>query len=363
MLLALLAAPAYVAWQVRAWLPCGRLSALAPALWPGQQKCCCTLGRWLSLAAALRKPARLLPSCPQNVGRPLNWIDALAALLCAGFIAVEAVADQQQWNFQARPQQRRHHAVAAVPWLLQLPPKPPCCRRTQGSPPPLRPASALLSPPPLLPHRAQSEKHARLGAGQRLTGEYAPGFITSGLFRYSRHPNFWAEQARPAGGAQCMARVGRPAAARRWCRRCEPCAHRPAGHSPAGLLLPSMPTPPRPFCGPTPLAPLQCFWFSVYLFGVAASGATLTPGCLAPCCLTPCCPAACLGCRAARPPAPCCAAAVEAGRGRGLPNPAAPTAPPAALARPLPPHRPLAELDAGGARVPCAAVPGQHRPD
>ena len=63
----------------------------------------------------------------------------------------------------------------------------------------------------------QNAKHAKLAAGKRLTGEQAKGFITSGLFRYSRHPNFWAE---------------------------------------------------------------QCLWWSMWLFGVAATGADWEGGCL-----------------------------------------------------------------------------------
>ena len=41
----------------------------------------------------------------------------------------------------------------------------------------------------------QTAKHAKLDAGKRLTAEQARGFLTAGLFRYSRHPNFWAEQS------------------------------------------------------------------------------------------------------------------------------------------------------------------------
>ncbi|GAA2585583.1 DUF1295 domain-containing protein [Microbacterium binotii] len=64
---------------------------------------------------------------------PLNGWDAVWALLFLAFLAGEWLADQQQWNF--------HRAKAA--------------------------------------------------AG----GELAPGFVTTGLFRYSRHPNFFFEQA------------------------------------------------------------------------------------------------------------------------------------------------------------------------
>ncbi|UIN31478.1 DUF1295 domain-containing protein [Microbacterium binotii] len=64
---------------------------------------------------------------------PLNVWDAVWALLFLAFLAGEWLADQQQWNF--------HRAKAA--------------------------------------------------AG----GELPPGFVTTGLFRYSRHPNFFFEQA------------------------------------------------------------------------------------------------------------------------------------------------------------------------
>lgn len=63
---------------------------------------------------------------------PLGPLDGVAAGLFVLFLAGESVADQQQWNF----------------------------------------------------HR---EKAAREGAG--------PGFLSAGLFRYSRHPNFFCEQA------------------------------------------------------------------------------------------------------------------------------------------------------------------------
>lgn len=66
----------------------------------------------------------------------------------------------------------------------------------------------------------QSAKHAKLAARKRLTAEQAAGFIQTGLWRYSRHPNFWAE---------------------------------------------------------------QCIWWSMYLFGVAATGAPAAGGAKAGC--------------------------------------------------------------------------------
>lgn len=42
--------------------------------------------------------------------------------------------------------------------------------------------------------RFQTEKHRRLATGAPLDGDYATGFLTRGLFRHVRHPNFTAEQ-------------------------------------------------------------------------------------------------------------------------------------------------------------------------
>ena len=71
---------------------------------------------------------------------PLNWIDAIATALAATFLILEAVADQQQWTFQ-------------------------------------------------------TEKYKLINAKKRLTGAFASGFLDTGLFKYSRHPNFFCEQA------------------------------------------------------------------------------------------------------------------------------------------------------------------------
>ncbi len=75
----------------------------------------------------------------QGRNTPLNALDAAAALLMFGFIVLETVADQQQWNFH-------------------------------------------------------QEKYRRRQAGEPL-GEYARGFFTSGLWGRVRHPNYAAEQA------------------------------------------------------------------------------------------------------------------------------------------------------------------------
>jgi steroid 5-alpha reductase family enzyme len=74
------------------------------------------------------------------VRAPLHAADVVFALLFLGLLAVETVADQQQYEFQ-------------------------------------------------------TEKHRRREAGEPLTGDYARGFRTSGLFALARRPNFAAEQA------------------------------------------------------------------------------------------------------------------------------------------------------------------------
>jgi len=70
------------------------------------------------------------------VGTPLNALDYAAAIAFVGFFIGEAVADEQQWKFQ-------------------------------------------------------TAKYAAIARGETPEA----GFITTGLFRYSRHPNFLCEQA------------------------------------------------------------------------------------------------------------------------------------------------------------------------
>ena len=71
---------------------------------------------------------------------PLNWLDGVAACLFLALLAIEAAADQQQYAFQ-------------------------------------------------------TEKLRRRAAGEPLTGDYARGFRSTGLFALARRPNFAAEQA------------------------------------------------------------------------------------------------------------------------------------------------------------------------
>ena len=71
---------------------------------------------------------------------PAGPFDYALAAVILGLVAMEATADQQQWNFQ-------------------------------------------------------NEKHRRMQAGGPLPEPYSAGFIQSGLWGYMRHPNYTAEQS------------------------------------------------------------------------------------------------------------------------------------------------------------------------
>jgi len=71
---------------------------------------------------------------------PLGLLDIIAAALMLFFIVYETIADQQQWNFQTK-------------------------------------------------------KYALINGKKTLTGDYKKGFLDKGLWAYSRHPNYWAEQS------------------------------------------------------------------------------------------------------------------------------------------------------------------------
>eukprot|EP00294_Goniomonas_avonlea_P001479 CAMPEP_0114550722 /NCGR_PEP_ID=MMETSP0114-20121206/6220_1 /TAXON_ID=31324 /ORGANISM="Goniomonas sp, Strain m" /LENGTH=306 /DNA_ID=CAMNT_0001735505 /DNA_START=12 /DNA_END=928 /DNA_ORIENTATION=- len=79
-------------------------------------------------------------SVAYNASLSWNHLDTVAASLFTFFVLFETIADQQQYTFQ-------------------------------------------------------TEKYRLKNAGKTLTGDYALGFRTSGLFRYTRHPNFFAEQS------------------------------------------------------------------------------------------------------------------------------------------------------------------------
>jgi steroid 5-alpha reductase family enzyme len=76
----------------------------------------------------------------QHNTAPLGYIDYLAAGLMLFFLAYETLADLQQWRYQ-------------------------------------------------------SKKHAAIRAGETLSGDFEKGFLDKGLWAFSRHPNYFAEQA------------------------------------------------------------------------------------------------------------------------------------------------------------------------
>jgi steroid 5-alpha reductase family enzyme len=76
----------------------------------------------------------------QGNANPINGLDYLAAGLFLGFVLLETIADQQQWNFQ-------------------------------------------------------KEKYRRIAAGEPLGPVYGEGFCSSGLWSLVRHPNYASEQA------------------------------------------------------------------------------------------------------------------------------------------------------------------------
>lgn len=70
----------------------------------------------------------------------LNWLDGVASLLILGFLVIETIADQQQYNYQ-------------------------------------------------------TEKHRKIKSGEPLNDDQVLGFLNKGLWSLVRHPNFAAEQA------------------------------------------------------------------------------------------------------------------------------------------------------------------------
>jgi len=76
----------------------------------------------------------------QHAAEPLGPLDVVAAGLMLAFIAIETVADIQQWRFQSR-------------------------------------------------------KQTMVRAGEARTGDCRKGFVDTGLWAWSRHPNYFAEQA------------------------------------------------------------------------------------------------------------------------------------------------------------------------
>ena len=78
-------------------------------------------------------------TCLNNDASALNFIDMLLALIFVVFVAIEFIADKQQFDFQ-------------------------------------------------------TEKHRRIKSGEPL-GEYEHGFVTTGLWALVRHPNYTMEQS------------------------------------------------------------------------------------------------------------------------------------------------------------------------
>lgn len=76
----------------------------------------------------------------QNNNSPLAILDYCAAALMLFFIVFETIADIQQWNYQSR-------------------------------------------------------KHAKIKTGEAPEGDLKKGFLDKGLWAYSRHPNYFAEQS------------------------------------------------------------------------------------------------------------------------------------------------------------------------
>lgn len=94
----------------------------------------CLYQQALILAFTLPSVAAL--SSEKNIG----IADILISILLIGFIVIETIADQQQWNFQ-------------------------------------------------------TEKHRRKNVGEPLNAEQLQGFISSGLWSKVRHPNYASEQS------------------------------------------------------------------------------------------------------------------------------------------------------------------------
>lgn len=76
----------------------------------------------------------------QSDSQQLTMGDYILAIVYIGFVVLETIADQQQWNYQ-------------------------------------------------------NEKHRRMNAGEPLGDYYGKGFVHSGLWKHVRHPNYASEQS------------------------------------------------------------------------------------------------------------------------------------------------------------------------
>jgi steroid 5-alpha reductase family enzyme len=110
---------------------------------------------------------------------PLTVVDAAATAIFLALLVLESAADQQQWVFQ---QSKRG-----------LLPKRCALRRFVAS----------LAPLPHFRTLVRCADESRFASCTRrcsnrrpeLAADYARGFLTGGLFGWSRHPNFFAEQS------------------------------------------------------------------------------------------------------------------------------------------------------------------------
>lgn len=116
-------------------------------------------------------------------GQPMGPLDAVAAALFTTFLCIETTADNQQYAFQSRARAVAACGPAACAGLL-----PP--RRSHRAQ-----VVSMTSPTELA--RPAAEKYRRIAAKEPLSGMYKDGFNSGGLFAFSRHPNFFSEQASP----------------------------------------------------------------------------------------------------------------------------------------------------------------------
>ncbi len=96
---------------------------------------------WYQHALLLLISAGPMSDAFERKGKPLDRHDLIATCCFLGFLTLESVADQQQWRFQ-----QAKHEVKGFP------------------------------------------------RDRSLRDDYKRGFLTKGLFKFSRHPNFFAEQ-------------------------------------------------------------------------------------------------------------------------------------------------------------------------
>jgi len=88
------------------------------------------------------------PECQSIHSKGLNWLDLVASCLVLGFVIIESIADNHQYNFQEEKYRRRRLVEAG-----------------------------------------------EASADELLVGEYGDGFSQSGLFSFVRKPNYAAEQS------------------------------------------------------------------------------------------------------------------------------------------------------------------------